>query len=60
MTLRMERPKRTDRSGYRHGELNAIADEMNGRLRKTLDWAAPFEVYSGWLARLNVPPDASR
>ena len=57
MTLRVERPKRTDRSGYRHGELDAIADEMNGRLRKTLDWAAPFEVYSGWLARLNVPPD---
>ena len=56
--IRQYLPKGTDLSGYSQEQLDAIADEMNGRPRKTLDWATPFEVYSGWLARLNVPADA--
>ena len=55
--VRQYLPKGTDLSGFSQNELDAIADEMNGRPRQTLDWATPFEVYSGWLARLNVPPD---
>ena len=56
--IRQYLPKGTDLSGYSQEQLDAIADEMNGRPRKTLDWATPFKVYSGWLARLNVQPDA--
>lgn len=56
--VRQYLPKGTDLSGYSQEQLDAIADEMNGRPRKTLDWASPFEVYSGWLARLNVPEQA--
>ena len=51
-------PKGTDLSGYSQEQLDAIADEMNGRPQKNLDWATPFEVSSGWLALLNAPPDA--
>jgi len=56
--IRQYLPKGTDLSSYSQAQLDAIADEMNGRPRQTLDWATPFEVYSGWLARLNAPPDA--
>ena len=56
--IRQYLPKGTDLSSYSQEQLDAIAHEMNGRPRETLDWATPFEVYSGWLARLNVPPDA--
>lgn len=58
MTLRVETPKGKDLPGYSQDELDAIADELNGRPRQTFDWATPFEVYSGWLARLNVLSDA--
>jgi len=51
-------PKGTDLSGYSQEQLDAIADLMNGRPRKTLDWATPLEVYGSWLARLNAPPHA--
>ena len=53
--VRQYLPKGTDLSGYSQEQLDAIADEMNGRPRKTLDWASPFDVYNSWLARLNVP-----
>jgi transposase, IS30 family len=56
--IRQYLPKGTDLSGYSQEQLDAIADEMNGRPRQTLDWATPLEVYSGWLARLNVQPGA--
>jgi len=56
--IRQYLPKGSDLSGYSQEQLDAIADEMNGRPRKTLDWATPFEVYSGWLARLQTQPHA--
>jgi transposase, IS30 family len=56
--IRQYLPKGTDLSGYSQEQLDAIADEMNGRPRATLNWDTPFEVYSAWLARLDVPPDA--
>lgn len=55
--VRQYLPKGTDLSGYSQEQLDAIADEMNGRPRKTLGWATPFEVYSQWLARLEHAPD---
>ena len=51
--VRQYLPKGTDLSGYSQEQLDAIADEMNGRPRKTLDWATPLEVYSQWLSRLD-------
>jgi IS30 family transposase len=49
-------PKGTDLSVYNQEQLDEIADLMNGRPRKTLDWCSPHEVYSGWLAKLEEPP----
>jgi IS30 family transposase len=49
-------PKGTDLSVYSQEQLDEIADLMNGRPRKTLDWCSPHEVYSGWLAKLEEPP----
>jgi IS30 family transposase len=48
-------PKGTDLSGYSQEQLDRIADLMNGRPRKTLDWCSPHEVYSAWLAKLEDP-----
>ena len=55
--VRQYLPKGTDLSGYSQQQLDAIADQMNGRPRKTLGWASPHEVYSSWLARLQIQPD---
>ncbi len=56
--VRQYLPKGTDLSGYTQEQLDAIADEMNNRPRKTLDWATPLEVYKQWLLKLEQP-DAS-
>lgn len=50
-------PKATDLSGYSQEQLDAIADLMNGRPRKTLDWYSPLEVYEQWLTKLQHSPD---
>ncbi len=55
--VRQYLPKGSDLSGYSQEQLDAIADSMNGRPRKTLGWLTPFEVYSQWLAKLEHSPD---
>jgi len=55
--VRQYLPKGTDLSGVSQEQLDAIADEMNGRPRKTLGWLTPFEVYSQWLDKLELSPD---
>lgn len=44
--LRQYFPKGTDLSGYSQRDLNRVADEMNGRPRKTLNYRKPTEVIS--------------
>ena len=55
--VRQYLPKGTDLSGYSQEQLDAIADQMNGRPRRTLGWSSPLEVYSSWLTRLQTQPD---
>ena len=43
--VRQYLPKGTDLSGYSQERLDAIADEMNNRPRKTLNAYSPLEVY---------------
>ena len=50
-------PKGTDLSGYSKEQLDAIADLMNGRPRKTLGWCTPLQVYGQWLTKLQHSPD---
>ena len=54
--VRQYLPKGTDLSGYSQQQLDAIADEINNRPRKTLGWASPIEVYRQWLDKLNNEP----
>jgi transposase, IS30 family len=56
--VRQYLPKGTDLSGYSQEQLDAIADQINGRPRKTLGWSSPLEVYGHWLAKLELQPDA--
>ena len=50
--VRQYLPKGTDLSGYSQEQLDAIADEINNRPRKTLGWASPIEVYRAYLEKL--------
>ena len=56
--LRQYFPKGTDLSGYSQEQLDAVADQLNGRPRMTLGWRKPIEVYAEHLARLSVQPDS--
>ena len=54
--LRQYLPKGTDLSIYSQEELDAIADSMNTRPRKTLDWRTPLEVYADVLKKSVAGP----
>ena len=54
--LRQYLPKGTDLSFYGPGLLDTIADELNRRPRKTLNWATPAEALA---ALLSPPTDPS-
>jgi IS30 family transposase len=56
--LRQYFPKGTDLSGYSQEQLDAVADQLNGRPRMTLGWRKPIEVYAEHLARLALQPDS--
>ncbi len=44
--LRQYFPKGTDLSVHSQRELDAVADRLNGRSRRTLEWATPGEKLS--------------
>ena len=44
--LRQYLPKGADLSGYTQRELNAVAQRLNTRPRKCLEWATPLEVFT--------------
>ena len=56
--LRQYFPKGTDLSGYSQEQLDAVADQLNGRTRMTLGRSKPIEVYAQHLARLTQQPDS--
>jgi IS30 family transposase len=50
--LRQYFPKSTDLSQYSGAQLNAVARELNGRPRQTLNWMTPFEAFSRTVASI--------
>ncbi len=54
--LRQYLPKGTDLSVYSQEELDEIADSLNTRPRKTLDWRTPLEVYAEVLKKSVAGP----
>ena len=56
--LRQYFPKGTDLSGYTQEQLDAVADEINGRPRMTLGYSTPLEVYAQHLHRLSQQPES--
>ena len=55
--VRQYLPKGTDLSGYNQEQLDAIADEINNRPRKTLNAYSPLEVYRDLLLNHHAAPD---
>jgi transposase, IS30 family len=59
--LRQYFPKGISLAGFTQADLDIVADSLNGRPRKTLDFATPKEQFSKLLAQCastNKPPDA--
>lgn len=54
--VRQYLPKGTDLSGYSQAQLDAIADEINNRPRKTLNAHSPLEVYRNLLLNYHPSP----
>ncbi|MFD1709400.1 transposase, partial [Ottowia flava] len=57
--LRQYFPKGSDLSGYTQQQLDAVADELNGRPRMTLGYRSPFEVYTQHLHQLTQRDDSA-
>ena len=54
--LRQYFPKGTDLSGYHRDYLNFVADQLNDRPRKRLDWRSPKEALRALLSEPPQPP----
>ena len=52
-------PKGTDLSRWSAQELSIVADTINNRPRKVLDWRTPAEVFGEQIRSLELASDAS-